>query len=115
MRWSSEERAFAVEAYFSNRLSMIATQRVFRNRFNVAPKDPVTDRKLIVTCVTMFRQTESTTRRRSGEVRPIRSYENIESVRAPILQSPRRYARKHAYALGLSDRSVKRIPSLPSL
>jgi len=38
MRWSSEERTFAVEAYFSNRLSVIATQRAFRNHFNVAPE-----------------------------------------------------------------------------
>ena len=40
MRWSNEERAFAVEAYFSNRLSVIATQRAFRNRLNVAPREP---------------------------------------------------------------------------
>ena len=32
MRWNNEERAFAVEAYFSSRCSVIATQRVFRNR-----------------------------------------------------------------------------------
>ena len=64
MRWSSEERVFAVEyeAYFSNRLSVIATQRTFRNCFNVAPKDLVLDRKSIVTWVTTFRQTGSTTR-----------------------------------------------------
>ncbi|QQP52427.1 Transposable element Tc3 transposase [Caligus rogercresseyi] len=29
MRWSREERAFAVEAYFSNHQSVIATQRSF--------------------------------------------------------------------------------------
>ena len=52
MRWTSEERAFAVEAYFSNRLFVIATQRAFRNRFNVAPRDPVPDRKSVVTWVT---------------------------------------------------------------
>ena len=63
MRWSSEELAFAVETYFSNRLYMIATQRAFRNRFNVAPTDSVPDRKAIVTWVTTFRQTGSTTRR----------------------------------------------------
>ncbi|QQP36058.1 Transposable element Tc3 transposase, partial [Caligus rogercresseyi] len=44
MRWSSEERAFAVEAYFSIRQSVVATQRAFQNRFNVAPRGPVTDR-----------------------------------------------------------------------
>ena len=32
MRWNSEERAFAVEAYFSSGCSVIATQRAIRNR-----------------------------------------------------------------------------------
>ena len=37
MRWNSEERAFAVEAYFSSGCSVIATQRAFQNsRFGVA-------------------------------------------------------------------------------
>ena len=39
----------------------------------------------------------------------IRSPENIEAVRASMLRSPRRSARKHASALGLTDRSVSRI------
>ena len=109
MHWSDEEPAFAVEAYLLNRQSGIATQRAFRNRFNVTPKGPVPDRKSIVTWVTTFMQTRSTTRRRAGVPRPIRSRENIEAVRASVLQSPRRSARKHASALGLSDRSVRRI------
>lgn len=109
MRWNSEERAFAVEAYFSSGCSVIATQRAFRNRFNLAPLAPVPDRKSIVTWVTTFRQTASATRRRTGVPRPIRSPENIEAVRASMLRSPRRSARKHASALGLSDRSVRRI------
>ena len=33
----------------------------------------------------------------------------IEAVRASVLRSPRRSARKHASALGLSNRSVRRI------
>ena len=36
MRGSSEERAFTVEACFSIRQAVIATQRVFRIHFNVA-------------------------------------------------------------------------------
>ena len=32
MRWSKEELAFAVEAYFSNGRPIIATQRAFRIR-----------------------------------------------------------------------------------
>ena len=109
MRWNSEERSFAVETYFSNGYSVIATQRAFRRRFNIAPSGRVPDRKSIVTWVTTFRQTSSTTRRRTGVPRPIRSPENVAAVRASILRSPRRSARKHESALGLSDRSVRRI------
>ncbi|KAF2894446.1 hypothetical protein ILUMI_11726 [Ignelater luminosus] len=109
MRWNSEERAFAVEAYFSSGCSVIATQRAFRNRFNLAPLAPVPDCKSIVTWVTTFRQTASATKRRTGVPRPVRSPENIEAVRASMLRSPRRSARKHASALRLSDRSVRRI------
>lgn len=109
MRWNSEERAFAVEVYFSSGCSVIATQRAFRNRFNLAPLAPVPDRKSIVTWVTTFRQTASATKGRTGVPRPVRSPENIEAVRASMLRSPRRSARKHASALGLSDRSVRRI------
>ncbi|KAF2890012.1 hypothetical protein ILUMI_16161 [Ignelater luminosus] len=109
MRWNSEERAFAVEAYFSSGCSVIATQRAFRNRFNLAPLAPVPDRKSIVTWVTTFRQTASPTKRRTGVPRPVRSPQNIEAVRASMLRSPRRSARKHASALRLSDRSVRRI------
>ena len=108
MRWNSEERA-AIEAYFFSRCSVIATQRAFRNRLNFAPLAPVPDRKSIVTWVTTFRQTASATRRRTGVPRPIRSCKNIEAVRASMLRSPWHSAHKHVFALGLSDRSVRRI------
>ena len=109
MRWNSEERAFAVEAYFLSGCSVIVTQLSFRNRFNFPILAPVLDRKSIVTWVTTLRQTASATRRRTGVPRPIRSRENIEAVRALMLRSPRRSARKHASALGLSNHSVRRI------
>ena len=75
----------------------------------VGPCARVPNRKSIVTWVTMFRQIASVTRRRTGTPRPIRSPENIEAVRASVWRSPRRSARKHAAAFGLSDRSVRRI------
>lgn len=92
MRWNSEERAFAVEAYISSGCSVITTQQVFRKRFNLAPLAPVPDRESIVTWVTTFKQTA---KRRTEESRPVRSPENIEAI-ASILRSPRRSARKHA-------------------
>jgi len=109
MRWNSEERAFAFKAYFSSGCSVIETQHAFWNRFHLAQLAPIPDRKSIVTWVITFRQTASATKRRTGVPRSVRSPENIEAVKASILRSPRRYARKPASALGLSDRSVRRI------
>jgi hypothetical protein len=109
MRWSNEQRAFAVEAYFSNGGSVVSTQCGFRSRFNIAPLGPVPDRKSILLWVTTFRETGSVQKRGSGDARPIRSPDNIEAVRVSFLRSPRRSALKHASAIGISDRSVRRI------
>ena len=89
---------------FSDRLSVIATQRAFRNHFNVAWRDPVPDRKLIVTWVTTFRQTGSTTRRRTGVPHIILEHWGSESFNFAI---SRHFACKQASVLGLSDRSVR--------
>lgn len=109
MRWSKEQRAFAVEAYLSNGNSVITAQRQFRNRFNLAPLAPVPNHKSIADWVKCFRETGSVVKKRPVGARPIRSPENIEAVRQSIAQSPQRSARKHAAALGLSSRSVRRI------
>ena len=81
----------------------------YKSGSDVSPRDPVPDRKAIVTWVTTYRQTGRTSRRRTWVPWLIRSSENIEALRTSILQSPRRYACKHASTLGLSDRSVRRI------
>jgi hypothetical protein len=36
MRWMKEQHAFAIEAYFSNGRSIVATQRAFCAHFNIA-------------------------------------------------------------------------------
>ncbi|KAK5646289.1 hypothetical protein RI129_004753 [Pyrocoelia pectoralis] len=97
MRWSKEQRAFAVEAYLSNGNSVITAQRQFRNRFNLAPLAPVPNHKSIADWVKCFRETGSVVKKR-----PV-------GWRQSIAQSPQRSARKHAAALGLSSRSVRRI------
>jgi len=48
-------------------------------------------------------------KKRRGRPRTSRTPENIEAVRRSVLQSPRRSACKHASALGISNRSVRRI------
>lgn len=59
MRWTNEQRAFAVEAYFCNGHSVVATQRAFRTRFNIHPAGPVPRRQSIVSWVDTFRESGS--------------------------------------------------------
>ena len=51
------ERAFAIESYFCNGRSIIATQRAFRAHYNIAPRGHVPGRQSIVTWVNNFRET----------------------------------------------------------
>ncbi|PNF42023.1 hypothetical protein B7P43_G12304 [Cryptotermes secundus] len=110
MAWHSEHRAFVVEEYIRNGESVITTQRAFRIRFELGRHDPVPDRKTIHVWVSNFRATGSALKKKSpGRPRTVTTPENVARVRASIQQSPKHSALKHAAALGLSDRSVRRI------
>jgi len=110
MGWSGEHRGFIVETFFKNNESVIATKRAFRRHFRLGRRAPVPDRKMILLWVSNMRATGSTLKQKPpSRPRSIRSPENVQTVRASIEQSPRRSARKHAAALGISDRSVRRM------
>lgn len=109
MAWSNEQRAFAVETYFSENKSIVAVQRALRTRYGIPPRNTVPDRKSILLWVENFRACGSVVQKRVGAQRTIRTPENIDRVRRSILQSPKRSARKHASALALSNRTVRRI------
>jgi transposase len=101
-------RGFVVEAYYENSRSLIATQRAFRTRFAIGRNASVPDRKTILLWVSNLRATGSTLKRKSpGRPRTVRTPENVEAVRASI--QPPRSARKHAMALGISSRNLRRI------
>ena len=55
VRWSKEERAFALEAYFSNGRSIIATQRAFLTRFNIRTATPLPGLQSIALWINTFR------------------------------------------------------------
>ena len=110
MGWTDEHRGFVVEAYYENNRSVIATQRAFRTRFAFGRNASVPDRKTILLWISNLRATGSTLKRKSpGRPRTVRTPESVEAVRASIQQSPKRSARKHAMALGISSRSLRRI------
>ncbi|XP_069594588.1 bromodomain-containing protein 7 isoform X2 [Ranitomeya imitator] len=109
MQWTREERSFCVEAYFSNAHSIIAVQRAFRLQFAVPPRGRVPGRQSIVNWVNAFRTAGNVSCVRRGPERRITTPQNIERVRAAVLQSPKRSARKQSFALGISRRSLHRI------
>ena len=110
MGWSGEHRGVVVETFFKNSESVIATQRAFRRHFSLGRRAPVPDRKMILLWVLNMRATGSALKRKPpGRPRSVRMPENVQMVRASIEQSPRHSARKHATALGISDRSVRRM------
>ena len=110
MGWTGEHRGFVVEAYHENNRSVITTQRTFRTRFALGRNAFVPDRETILLWITNLQATGSTMKRKSpSRPRTVRMPENVKAVRASIQQSPKRSTRKHAMALGISSRSLRRI------
>lgn len=109
-QWSRIHRAFVVETYFKSGDSVVDTQRKFRRHFNVTRGGPVPSRNTIKLWVDTFRSTGSTAKGRpTGRPRSVRTPDNVERVRQAVLTSPHRPARRQAAALGMSDRSIRRI------
>jgi len=110
MAWSGEHQAFVVEEFIKNGGLPVATQRAFRIRFVPGRRDTVPDSKMIYRWVSNFTQTGSALKQTSpGRPRSATGPENVAVIRASILKSPQRSARKHVAALRLSDRSVRRM------
>ncbi|KAF2356868.1 Protein of unknown function DUF4817, partial [Trinorchestia longiramus] len=110
MPWSSKYRSFAVHTYLENGHSVIATQRAFRLHFNIPRHGPIPDGKAIRRWVEALEDTGSTRRPKgSGGPKPVKTPENVALVQAAVEQLPRRIARKHSFALAMSNRSLRRI------
>lgn len=110
MVWTGEHRGFAVRAFFENGRSVIATQRAFRLHFNVPRAENVPQGNAIRRWARALESTGSTAiPRTTGRPPTVRTPENVNRVRVAIQRSPRRSARKHAVALGMSNRSLRRI------
>jgi [histone H3]-lysine36 N-dimethyltransferase SETMAR len=110
MMWTGRQRAFVVEAFIKSNGSLIATRRAFRTHFALGRHDPVPHHKTILLWVENFRASGSALKNKPpGRPRNVRIPTNVDLVKQAIQQSPQRSARKHAVALGISDRSVRRI------
>lgn len=110
MAWTGEHRAFIVEDFIKNGESVTQTLRNFKTHFKLNRNDPGPNRKSVMVWVKNFRATGSALKRKPpGRSRSVRTPTNVLAVKESILQSPSRSARRHASALRLSDRTVRRI------
>lgn len=109
-RWTVEHRMFAYDAFVQNDGSVITVQRLFRARFNRGRRGAVPSRNTIHSWVNNLRRTGSIVKKKPpGPTKTARTPENIERVRAALIRSPGRSARKHARELRLSRESVRTI------
>ena len=109
-QWTAQHRAFVVEAYFKNDDSTVTSQRLFRTHFNVPRHGCVPCCYTIKEWVQGFRENASVLKRRlPGRIPTARTPGNVDKLRMAIVKSPRRSVRRHSAAIGLSDRSVRRI------
>ncbi|KAJ8941038.1 hypothetical protein NQ318_015514 [Aromia moschata] len=110
MVWTGVHQSFAVCAYFENNRFVIAKQRSFRRRFDIPRNNAVPNANTIRSWVQQLEETGTTLRRdKYGRRRSIRTQDNVHLVSAAIEQSPTRSVRRHAVALGISGRSLRRI------
>lgn len=87
-RWTIQHHAFCVEADLKNNESVIATQRLFRNHFNIRCHFAVPSRHTILRCVSILSTKGSVLKKKPpGSSKSIRTEEPIARVREPVLQS----------------------------
>jgi hypothetical protein len=79
--WSSEQRAFAVKAYYKNNDSFVGAQRAFCRQFSLSPRDPVSSHGTIDLWIKNFETTASMTQNRGGSKKTSWIQKNVERVR----------------------------------
>lgn len=109
-QWSVQHRVFAVQEYIRTE-SIVAVRRAFRLHFRIAPRHVIPDRNRILQWVNQFRTTGSVLAIKHGRPINVTTEENVQRVRASVLESPRRSTRQRASVLGISRRSLQRILS----
>jgi len=92
-RWTAQQRAFAVKAFYLNSSSFRVAQRVIPAHFGNNRNHPVPSAYAIKLWVNNFVQSGTTIKKRGGRKRNIRTQENIEREREAIGRSSRRSAR----------------------
>jgi hypothetical protein len=99
---------YTLAAYFETK-SVVETQRLFRREFNVEKHDRIPSRNIIMNWFNKFNATGSVMSSFTGSGHSVRTTANIEIVWSAVKRSPTPSALRHAAALRLSNRNVRRI------
>ncbi|XP_039758681.1 uncharacterized protein LOC120632758 [Pararge aegeria] len=109
-QWGVVHRVFAYDEFVKSNESVVAAQRAFRQRFNIERHGAIPNRKTVMRWVNAFRTTGNIMKKKPpGPTRTATTPENVERVRAAVVQSPGRSVRKQAQALRIDRSSVRRI------
>jgi len=88
MVWSKEQRAFAVETYFSQSHSIVAVQRAFCTRYQIPPRDRVPDRKSILLWVENFTGKGKCVKKEEGDHGPLEHQRTSRLSDGPFCSLP---------------------------
>lgn len=109
-RWTIQHHAFCVEADLKNNESVIATQRLFRNHFNIRYHFAIPFKHTISRCVSNLKTKGSVLKKKPpGSSKSVRTEEPIARVREPVLQSLKDQQEHILLFLGVSRTSLNRI------
>jgi len=109
-RFTGEQRAFCVKAYYKNGDSCIVARRLFRARFNLHDLNQCPSETAIRLWVKKFEASGSTLNAKpTGRRKSIRTEENVAEVAASVRRDPQQSSRKRSAELGLARTSLRRI------
>ncbi|GFT87858.1 DUF4817 domain-containing protein [Trichonephila clavipes] len=77
MLWSRQQRAFAVEAYFSNGWSGMVVQRAFCGHFDIPLRGRVPDLKCVLMWMDAFQPIGNVSKERDGSPKTVGAPENV--------------------------------------
>lgn len=109
-RFTGEQRAFCVKAYYKNGDSCTVARRLFRSEFSLHDLNQCPSESVIRSWVKKFETTGSTLNQKpAGRPRSIRTEETVCEVGTSVRRDPQLSTRKRSAELTISRTSLRRI------
>ena len=109
-RFTGEQRAFCVKAYYENGDSSTIAQRIFRSEYDLHDLNQCPTESVIRSWVRKFESTGSTLNvKPTGRPRSIRTEETVGEVSTSLQSDPQLSTRERSSRLGISRSSLRRV------